>query len=229
MVRKKTLRSIFSLLLLFASMGVLAQETEWKGISVGADLSRFVVPFIDSTRYGWEVSADYEIIKDLFGVVEIGSQATNFQTSGYRYKGGGGYTRIGADYNYMKHLDPESTDQLLIGLRYGFTTFFHEADQINISDAYWGNLTGASVDRKWLSDNWFEIATGMRARLFNNFYLAWSVRFKVNIWQQKDNQMQPYHIPGFGRGWNNSAIGINYSLYYKIPIYKKKMKADPEE
>ena len=226
MATKKTLGYIFSLLFLAGSVTAFAQESEWNGISVGADLSRFVMPFIDSTRYGWEVSADYELLKDMFTSVEIGSQTTRFQKSGYSYYGSGGYTRIGVDYNYMKHLDSESTDQLLIGLRYGFTTFFHEADHINIPDSYWGDLTDASVSRKWLSDNWFEVATGMRARIINNFYLAWSVRFKVNIWQQKDEQMQPYHIPGFGRGWNNSAIGFNYSLYYKIPIYKKKTKPE---
>ena len=136
-------------------------------------------------------------------------------------------TRLGVDYNYMKHLDPESTDQLLIGLRYGFSAFSHEADAISIRDDYWGDFTNGSVARRTLGDNWFEVATGMRAQLFNNFYLSWSVRFKVNIWQQKDEQMQPYHIPGFGRGYSNSTIGLNYSLYYKIPIYKK--KTDPKD
>lgn len=227
MATSKTLRSIFSLILLSATITTLAQTTEWKGLSVGTDLSRFVVPFIDSTRYGWEVSGDYEIIKDVFGVVEIGSQTTRFQAPQYSYNSAGAYTRLGVDYNYMKHLDPESTDQLLIGLRYGFTTFSHKASQITIHDEYWGDFTNGSIPNHFLSDNWLEVATGMRAQLFNNFYLAWSVRFRVNLWQQKDDQLQPYYIPGFGRAWNNSWLGLNYSIYYRIPIYKK--KADSEK
>jgi hypothetical protein len=220
MYKPSTLKSIFSLVLLVSAMQVFSQE--WKGLSLGADLSRFIVPAVDSTRYGWEVSGDFELMKDVFGVVEIGSQNTAFDHANYDYKSGGGYTRVGVDYNYMKHLDPESTDQLLVGLRYGFTTFWHEADNIIVHDPIWGNFTGGSIDRKWLGANWMEITTGMRAELLRNLYLGWSIRFRINIWQQADDHMQPYHVPGYGRAWNNSAVGINYSLYYKIPIIKKK-------
>ncbi|MFA9389132.1 MAG: DUF6048 family protein [Prolixibacteraceae bacterium] len=219
---KRTLKSIFSSVLLLVAMQTMAQKTEWRGINVGADLSRFVVPFIDSTRYGWEISADYELLKDMLVVAEIGSQTTKFQSEKYKYNASGAYTRLGVDYNYMKHLDPESTDKLLIGLRYAFTTYFHEADEINISDSYWGDFGNGSVPRKWLGANWLEIATGMRAQIINNFYLSWSVRFKINIWQQADDQMQPFHVPGYGRAWNNSSVGFNYTLSYKIPIIKKK-------
>lgn len=207
-------------MLLLATLQAGAQQ--WKGLSVGADLSRFLVPVIDSTRYGWEVSGDFELLKDMFVVAEIGSQNTAFKHPNYQYQAGGAYTRLGVDYNYMKHLDPISTDQLLVGLRYGFTTFWHQADQIIVNDPVWGNFTGGSLDRKWLGANWLEITTGMRAELLRNLYLGWSVRFRINIWQQPDASMQPYHVPGYGRAWNNSAVGFNYSLYYKIPIIKKK-------
>ncbi|MDA3929136.1 MAG: DUF6048 family protein [Prolixibacteraceae bacterium] len=218
----KTLRYIFSLLLLLISMHSFSQKHEWKGINVGADLSRFIVPIIDSTRYGWEVSGDIEILKDLFAVVEIGSQSTKLNLPDYSYSANGAYTRLGVDYNYMEHLDPDSPDKLFIGLRYGFTTFAHEAKNITISDDIWGEINNGVIDSKVLTSNWMEVTTGMRANLFNNFYLSWSVRFRINIWQQPDLQMQPYHIPGYGRAWNNSGVGFNYTLSYKIPIIKKR-------
>jgi len=224
MAKENTLKYIISLMLILITFHSFAQKKEWKGLSVGADLSRMVVPIIDTTRYGWEISGDFELMKDLFGVVEIGSQTTRFTLPEYRYNSSGGYTRIGIDYNYMKHLDPTSTDQLLVGLRYGVTTLFHEADQIFIPDEIWGDFTNGSIGRKWLGANWMEITTGMRAQLINNFYLGWSIRFRINIWQQHDPQLQPFHIPGYGRAWNSSWVGVNYSLYYKIPIYKKNIK-----
>lgn len=220
MYKQNISKSIFSLLMLLCTMQAFPQE--WKGLSLGADLSRFVLPFVDSTRYGWEVSGDFELLKDMFIVAEIGSQNTGFNHPNYHYKSGGAYTRIGLDYNYMKHLDPVSTDQLLVGLRYGFTTFWHEADNIVVSDPIWGDLTGGSIERKWLGANWMEITTGMRAELLKNLYLGWSVRFRINIWQQPDHMMQAYHVPGFGRAWKSNAVGINYSIYYKIPILRKK-------
>lgn len=221
MVKKKISKYTFSLLLLLLAMGVTAQNEDRRGLSLGLDLSRFATPLVDTTRFGWELSADYELLDDLFGVVELGSQSTRFQPENYTYRSDGIYTRLGVDYNYMKHVDSESTDKLFIGLRYAFTTYFHEAGNIIIYDPVWGDFTQDAVERKFLSANWMEVATGMRARLFNNFYLGWSARFRVKIWFQGDQVMQPYHIPGYGRGWAASRMGFNYSLYYRIPLMKK--------
>lgn len=222
MAMKKMSKSIFSLLLIALSLSALSQNNDRHGLSIGADLSRFVLPFIDSTRYGWEVSGDYELLKEMFVCAEIGSQTTRFNAPKYNYRSNGAYTRLGVDYNFMKHVDDQSTDQLLIGLRYGFTTFYHEADNVTIVNNIWGNLENESIQRKWLGANWMEITTGMRAHLFNNFYLGWTARFKVKLWFQNDAIMQPYSIPGYGRGWSTSSLGFNYSLYYKIPLLKKR-------
>ncbi|MDA3879252.1 MAG: DUF6048 family protein [Prolixibacteraceae bacterium] len=220
----KMLKYIFSFLALITAISAFAQKPERYELLIGADLSRFVVPIIDSTRFGWEVSADYELLNDMFVNIEIGSQNTRFKASGYNYNSAGAYTRLGVDYNFMKHVDEESTDKLLVGFRYGFTTFYHEADNITLSNEVWGKLNNQKVDRTWLSANWFEATTGMRAHLINNFYLGWTVRFRVRLWLQEDEIMEPYHIPGFGRAWNNSWVGVNYSLYYQIPLFKKKTR-----
>jgi hypothetical protein len=224
MAMMKMLRSIFSLILVLQVSLLSAQKAEWNGISVGADLSRFVVPFVDSTRYGWEFTGDYEVIKDLFLAAEIGSETTNLKTSTYDYSSSGGYTRIGVDYNYMKQIDKDSKDKMFIGLRYGFTTFYHEANNITINDDTWGDLNGVSIPGSWIFANWVEVGTGMRARLFNNFYLGWSARMRIKLGATNDELLYPYTIPGYGKTWSSTAIGINYSIYYKIPLYKKKSK-----
>jgi hypothetical protein len=219
---RKISKYIFSLLILFSWFGLNAQKQEWNGLLVGVDLSRFVVPFIDTTRYGWEFSGDYEIINNLFLIAEIGSENTNLKTSKYDYKSVGGYTRLGVDYNFMKHIDKESSDKMLVGVRYGFTTFNQEADNIQIKDDLWGDFTGGKVGPDWLTANWIELTTGMRARLFNNFYLGWSVRMRIKLGVTNDPAMLPYTIPGYGKPWNNTWMGFSYSLSYQIPIYKKK-------
>jgi hypothetical protein len=225
------LKYIFSLLALFLTTITVAQKTEYKyhDVSLGVDLSRFIVPIIDSSRYGWELSADYELLNDMFVNLEIGAQNTQFRAPQYHYFSKGAYTRLGIDYNFMKHIDERSTDQLLVGIRYGFTTFFHQADNITLYDNIWGDMPNLKTDRNWLTANWLEATTGMRAHLFNNFYLGWSVRFRVRLWLQEDEIMEPYYIPGFGRAWNNSWVGVNYSLYYKIPLFKTKVKPPKED
>jgi len=223
MENKRMLKYFFSLLLTLVSIGAMSQQ-KWQGISVGLDLSRIALPFIDTTRFGWQANADYELLPNMLVDFELGSESTNLDLTNYSYKSAGGYTRVGVDYNFMKHLDEGSTDKLLIGLRYGFTTFYHEAENIRVRDANWGDFQGGTIERNWLSANWAEVALGMRANLFNNFYLGWSARVKIMIWPGNDKKMEPYNIPGYGRASAKNAIGINYSLYYMIPLYKKKTK-----
>ncbi len=226
MEMKKILKYIFSLfiLLAFHFSEVKAQEKEWNGISIGCDLSKFVMPFIDTTRFGWEVSGDFEIVKDIFLVAEVGSQSTNFTNKGYTYASDGVYTRLGADYNFMKHIDTESEDKMFVGIRYGFTTFAHQASNISIVDPYWGDFRGGQTASSWLGANWLEIGAGIRARIFNNFYLGWSARIRIKLGVTNDDVMQPFSIPGYGQPWSNTAAGINYSIYYKIPVYKRPKK-----
>jgi hypothetical protein len=221
MVQQKISKYTFSLVLLVLSINLMAQKNDWYSISIGGDLSRLALPFIDTTRYGWEASGNVELLKDLFAVVEIGSQSTQFDKAFYSYQSAGAYTRIGVDYNFMKHLDVTSTDKMFIGLRYGFTTFFHEANNIEIPSAIWGDAIDGKTERKWMGANWVEVGSGMRARIINNFYLGWSIRYKLMLWSGSDTHLAIYHIPGFGRGESSSSVGVNYSLYYKIPLMKK--------
>lgn len=222
MAHLKILKYIFSFLMLFSFISVRSQNVDRYKVALGVDLSRFVVPFIEKGRLGWELTADTELLKDMFVSLEVGSQTYNFTVPKYNYSSGGAYTRLGVDYNYMKHIDSESTDKLFVGLRYGFTTFYHQSDNIKIESPVWGNIENINVDRNWLSANWMEVSTGMRAHLFNNFYLGWSARFRIKLWLQPDLIMQPYYIPGYGRAWSNTWVGFNYSLYYQIPLFKKR-------
>lgn len=221
MGNRKILKYFFSALFLLSGIIAYPQQ-KWQGLSVGLDLSRIALPFIDTTRLGWQAQADYELMPDMFVSFEMGSETTNLNKANYHYRSNGGYTRIGVDYNFMKHIDEGTDDKITIGLRYAFTTFYHEADQIRVRDPYWGDFTGGSIERNWMSANWAEVALGMRAHLFNNFYLGWSARIKMMIWPGNDKTMYPYNIPGYGNAGGKNSIGVNYSLYYMIPIKKKK-------
>ena len=229
MAKMKISKYIFSFLILLTCLGLKAQKQEWNGLTLNADLSRLVLPYIDTTRHGWEFSGDYELRNDLFLVTEFGTETTKLNKTLYNYYSSGGYTRLGIDYNFMRHADVTSHDKMFLGLRYGFTTYYHQADHIIVADDSWGNYTGSHVDKKWLTGHWAEAALGMRTQLFGNFYLGWSVRLCVLLHVQNDPVMVPYSIPGFGKAWNNTSIGFNYSLSYKIPIYKRKIVAIKKE
>lgn len=198
-----------------------APKPEIRSINLGTDLTRFALPILDTTRIGWEVSGDFELLKDMFVGAEFGFQNTKVEKTNYTYSGNGYYTRIGVDYNFMKHVDEKSLDKMLIGLHYGFTTFNHQAENVRVPSTYYGDFTGGAIEKNWLSANWLEVALGMRAELLANFYLGWSLRIRMKVWGENDPNLQPYYIPGFGRAYGNNAFGFNYSLFYQIPIKKK--------
>lgn len=199
----------------------VAFKPEIRSINLGTDLTRFALPILDTTRMGWEVSGDFELLKDMFVGAEVGFQTTKVEKTNYTYSGNGYYTRIGVDYNFMKHVDEKSLDKMLIGLHYGFTTFNHQAENVRVPSTYFGDFTGGTIENNWLSANWLEVALGMRTELLANFYLGWSLRIRMKVWAENDPNMQPYYIPGFGRAYGNNAFGFNYSLFYQIPIKKK--------
>ncbi len=221
MAMKKTLKYIFSTLIVLLSLTVSAQTASRNGLSLGVDLSRIAVPFIDSTRYGWEALADIQIVPNVFVAAEVGSQTSRFSKPEYHYSSSGAYARLGVDYNFIKHLDDKSEDKIFIGARLGFSSFYHDADNLLVRDSIWGDINPQPIPVKWLTSGWTEVALGMRARLINNFYLGWSVRAKIRMWLGKDERMSPFSIPGYGKANLKNTFGVNYSLYYMIPLRKK--------
>jgi hypothetical protein len=101
----------------------------------------------------------------------------------------------------------------------------HSADNIAVNSGYWGNYTDGSVAKNSIKAYWIEIGMGLRAEIFKNFFMGWSFNGRIMIKKSKDIYMDPYNIPGYGNGSKKSAIGFNYSIYYRIPILKEKIKA----
>ena len=222
-----------SLLLLFFIVGTLAgQEGRIKGLRIGYDLSRLPVsymPLIDSTRTAFEVSADFEVKPKYYAVFEYGQQQVNFTNGWYGYSSEGYYWRAGFDYNFLgKKLLTNQYEMVFMGLRYAHASYNHSANNLYITDNYWGEVTIENYGPVNLSANWLEIAGGIRGELFKNCFIGWSFRARLMIAQKRDETLTPYFIPGFGAGDKKSRIGFNYYIYYRIPLYKVKAKAEQE-
>ena len=75
--------------------------------------------------------------------------------------------------------------------------------------------------------HWISLVGGMRAEVFRNFFMGWSVFMNLRFYQSDYKGMEPYNIPGFGKGSNRVTVTFNYSLSYRIPMqrYTPKIKA----
>jgi hypothetical protein len=222
---KKTSKYFFSILFfVFYLISGYSQELRVKGIRFGVDISRFALLYFAPERTNYEVSADFEIKRNIYPAIEYGTQSVNLKKSTYNYYSEGTYVRFGTDYNFQKNVKENAYDMIFGGIRFGMATFTHYAENITIENNYWGNYFYGSVAKKNLKAYWIEASAGVRAELFKNFFMGWSLRGRILIKKTGDEYMYPYNIPGFGKGNKKSRLGFNYSLYYRIPIYKEKMK-----
>jgi hypothetical protein len=115
-----------------------------------------------------------------------------------------------------------------IGLRYGFSTFSQELNGYKIYNPhpYWGELPLIPANQEFngLSASWIEVVTGMKAKMFNNVFVGFSVQLKTLVTNKKPDGFDNLYIPGFNRTYNgNFGIGFNYTVSYFLPLYKKKV------
>jgi hypothetical protein len=176
----------------------------------------------------YTLSVDYELQQDIYPAVELGYQHVKISRENYQYISNGIFARVGADVNllnYDKQVDVY--EMLYVGGRYGISFFDQQAENIYVPGSYWGDFTDGKTDTQKVNAHWFSLVGGMRAEVFRNFFMGWSVFMNIRFFQSGAEGMVPYNIPGFGKGANRVTVSFNYSLSYRIPMqrYTPKIKA----
>jgi hypothetical protein len=209
------------LLLLMALCGrVSAQDTlRTFGPRFGIDLARFLYLLADPSERGAEVSADFEVYKNIYPVVELGYNSISESTELFDYASEGSYFRAGIDYNILPVKNRSVHHTITVGLRYGFSSFTHSSENVVIP-SYWGDYLPGPYENS-LKGQWFEFVGGMKAEVIPNLFLGWSLRFKFLLNPEMDPYMVPELVPGYGKGSEGRVMGFSYSFFYMIPLFKR--------
>ena len=222
---------LFILILLFISPNVCfaqkqTQQWRYEGPRVGIDLSRFLLPYFQSgSRHGWEIQGDMPYKGNWFPTVEMGMEWFDDKKEKFHYLSNGVYGRAGVDLNIAKFESLKDHDLLYLGIRYGFSHFTHESNEITYSN-YWG-IINTSSPRTPMNAHWAELAFGMKGEIFNNFFLGWSLRAKFPFFQTNDPSIKPYIIPGLGKTTGEVPMAFTFSLSYRFPIFRTKSLPAP--
>jgi len=190
------------------------------GPRFGLDLARFAFILADPSEIGAEASVDFEILRNLYPVFELGYNSISESEEYFKYSAGGIYGRAGFDYNFLRLKDRSQHHTFTIGARYGLSVFSHSAEDIYIQNAYWGDYVSNSYEKD-LRGHWVELVGGIKAELVPNLFLGWSLRYKILLNPDMDPLVAPELVPGFGTGGEDRSFGISYSIFYKIPLFKK--------
>ena len=206
---------------------VTPPKIERYGIRVGADLSKIARTIYDSDYQGLELVADYRLTKKYFLAGELGNENKTTNDDQINFTTKGTYFKVGFDYNVHENwLDLENI--ISIGLRYGVSTFSQQLNSYEVynPNPYFGEIPDTQSGKNFggLSAQWVEVVAGVKTRVFDNFFVGFSLRANRLVSNQKPGGFDNLYIPGFNRTYDGDfGVGFNYTVTYFIPIYKKKI------
>lgn len=202
-------------------------KTERYGVRVGIDLSKIARSIYEDDYKGLEFVGDYRLTKKYYLAAELGNEHKTTDDDRLNFTTNGSYFKVGFDYNgYENWLDMEN--MIYVGLRYGVSTFSQTLNsyQIYNTSQYFGESATIPSGQKYdgLSAQWVEVVAGVKAEVFNNVYVGFSLRLNRLVSNKKPDNFDNLYIPGFNRTYNGDfGVGLNYTVSYFLPIYKKKI------
>ncbi len=203
-------------------------KTDRYGVRVGVDLYKLTRALYDKNYKGIEFAGDYRLTKKYFLAAELGNENKTTDDDRVNFTTKGSYIKAGFDYNaYENWLDMENI--ISIGMRYGFSTFNQQLNSYRIYNAnpYFGEVPVIPSGKKFdgLTTSWIEVVAAVKAKVFNNVFVGFSLRLNRLVTNKEPENFSNLYIPGFNRTYDGSfGVGLNYTVTYFVPIYKKKVK-----
>ncbi|QOD61230.1 hypothetical protein H9I45_01925 [Polaribacter haliotis] len=198
------------------------------GFRVGIDISKPIKAQFDGSYSGFEIVGDYRIKKNLYLAAEIGYEEETNNEDYTNSTAKGNYIRLGVNYNaYQNWLD--MNNEIFVGYRYGFSLFEQTLNNYtpNTSSKDFGNYfptvpITVPQTTTGLNAHWSELMVGIKAETFKNFFVSFSVSYKVMMSVKDPENFKSLYAPGFNRIFeSNTGFGFNYTLSYLIPFTKK--------
>lgn len=187
------------------------------GIRLGTDLLSIIKAGVDHDYKGWEVNADVDVSK-YYVAVDYGTWGKTASSDARQYQNDGKYWRAGVDINLLKK-DPDK-NMFFFGARYASGTFW-ERLTTSITDPVYGNKNFVSYYNPNATAHWVEIVTGLKVKIWKEFWMGYTARYKFSLSTDNTPGMIPADVPGYGRN-DGATWGFNYQIFWRIPIRKIK-------
>lgn len=214
MMNVKTFRLFFTLLISVTSLSVQAGDRIFRGLYLSGDVFGYISPmFAKDKHYSSEASLTANLSNRFFPVVEVGMGHTNTVSQLYEigYRTRAPYYRIGMDYNVQ--YENGKPNYIYLGARMGYTSFSYTVDAPALQDPIWGGEAPVQFTDMPCRAIWAEAVGGVRAEIFKNIYMGWSLRYKIPIHKGPIAHGGPWYIPGYGVG-KGSTVGATYTVSY---------------
>ncbi len=188
---------------------------------LGTDLTDLLHSAFDDKVSKYQLLADIDANKFLV-VGEYGKYKTITYEQDFRYDNKGQFFRVGFDFNVLSK--SVENNALFVGLRYAQSKFDDQTLFV-LEDPIWGTQPVVGGNEA-VDASWYEITTGLKVRIWNQLYLGSTFRIKIILRQEGIGTTDTFSVPGFGRADNNTSVGLNYQIFYRLPFRDKNKKPE---
>jgi hypothetical protein len=186
-----------------------------KKIKIGADLYGPGRYLTDKNILSIEGFFSMDLDTMRAAVIEAGWLDFKYAQYNYNYLSSGAFIRLGIDFNTIRPQASGGKYYAGIGLRYGLSIFRSETPLL-WHENYWGTVSG-SVQPATHMAHFLEASPGLRAELFRNFSIGWTIRLRLLLYSGTGKETKAIQIPGFGNGTKPVAASLNYYIVWSIP------------
>lgn len=191
--------------------------------SVGVDIWDPVMRMFGQSYGLIEFSGELNLHNRYIPVVEIGFGQADYKPddNNYTYKVPvTPYFRIGANYNFLYNSNPDY--MVFAGLRYGWSHFNYEVNDVTLTDSYWQETSTFNLPRQTSNVSYIQVLFGIRVKLFGPISAGWSFRYQSIMHETNATYGKPWYIPGFGS--RKASVTGTFSITYTLPLRKKEVK-----
>lgn len=170
-----------------------------------------------------EFSGELNLHNRYIPVVEVGLGQSSYtpEDNNYTYKVPvTPYVRIGCNYNFIYNSNPDY--MAFAGLRFGWSHFSYEVNDVRLSSDYWGESATFNLPRQTSNVTYMQVLFGIRVKVFGPVSMGWCIRYKAKLHESEATYGRPWYIPGYGS--RNGAITGSFAITYTLPFKKKEIE-----
>lgn len=217
---------IFSLLLIFHSFWVQAQEMDddtvvvktfnsGHQLRIGYDLSKLLFNSLSTNKMSQEIALDYYWKSELYYVAELGFGNSDINYPDLKYKTNNSFVRLGMDKALFPRKVAQDWGLGFFGLRYGIAAVQRQTANYTTDDGLGGQTFGTIPSANFTA-HWLELAGGMKIELVKGLFAGWTVRAKFLLNQKAFGDLKPAYLAGYGFGEKATAFDYNLYLAYGL-------------
>lgn len=187
----------------------------YSGIYIGANFFDAILQAAGQSYGSYDLWGQVSLHNWVLPTIEVGLGFADSSPKGknFTYKCSPSfYCKIGADYNFLYNSNPDYSP--FVGFRAGISSFNYNIENITINSEYWGETSHLSLTGQKSTAFYGEALAGLRVKIWKNFSMGWSIRYKFPFHISQGKTSEPWFIPGYGA--RNAHFSGSFSLIFKI-------------